>query len=67
MHDGVAIAAAKFLTDIGIADSSNFPSTIEMLEALPGRSMPGTYQVKNQVSLARRNAQQRSQALRIWK
>ena len=49
----VAIAAAKVLSDIGLGDSSGFPSAIKMLEALPGKSGFGLI-AKNQISLGQR-------------
>ncbi len=50
MHGGMAISAAKFLTDVGFGHSPAFPSAIEMLEALPGESGLGLV-AENQVGL----------------
>ena len=53
MHGGVAIAAAKLLADVGFGHSSDFPSAIEMFEALPGESGLGLI-TENQVGLGQR-------------
>ena len=38
MDGRVAIATAKLLADVGLADSRDFPSAIKMLEALTAES-----------------------------
>ena len=53
MHGGVAIATAKVLADVALGHSSDFPSAIEMFEALPGKSGFGLI-AENQVSLGQR-------------
>ena len=53
MHGGVATAIAKLLADVGIAHSSDLPSPIEMLEALPDESALGLIP-ENQVGVGHR-------------
>src|SRR5216684_2423078 len=53
MRGGLAVATAKVLADVGFCYSSDFPSAIEMFEALPGESGLGLI-TENQVSLGQR-------------
>src|SRR5260370_31066845 len=53
MDGRVAIATAKLLANVGLAHSPDFPSTIEMLEALTAKSGFGLI-AENQVSFSQR-------------
>src|SRR5260370_35616094 len=53
MDGRVAIASAKLLANVGLAHSPDFPSTIEMLEALTAKSGFGLI-AENQVGLGER-------------
>ena len=53
MHSGVTLATAKVQADIGLGHSADFPSAIEMFEALPGESGLGLI-TENQVGLGQR-------------
>lgn len=53
MRDGGTHATAKVLADVGFGHSSDFPSAIEMLEALTGESGLGLV-AKNQICLGQR-------------
>ena len=49
MHDGLSIASAELIADVGLSYSANLPSAIEMLESLPDESGLGLITI-NQVS-----------------
>ena len=53
MHGGVTVATAKVLANVGFGHASDFPSAIEMFEALPGESRFGLI-AENQVGLGQR-------------
>jgi hypothetical protein len=49
VHDGLSMATAELLADVGLSYSANLPSAIEMFEALPYESGLGLITI-NQVS-----------------
>ena len=53
VHGRWALATAKVMADVGFGYSSDFPSAIEVFEALPGESSFGLI-AENQVSLSQR-------------
>src|SRR5207249_10526685 len=52
-HSGVTLATAKVQADIGLGHSADFPSAIEMFEALPSESGFSLI-AENQISLGER-------------
>ena len=53
MRNDMVVVTAEIVADVGIRHSSNLPSAIEMLEALPRESSLGLI-AENQVGLGQR-------------